>query len=69
MELLGIINVEFSLTNQLLIRFFHSSDIGGKMIAMTLNISYIWPSGKPMIQLRGSTVQYSHCAWGIHETS
>jgi hypothetical protein len=38
----------------------YSSDTGGKIIAMKQNISYIWPSGKPTIQLGGSTVQYSH---------
>jgi hypothetical protein len=51
MELLGIISVQFSLTNQLINRFLHSSNIGGKMTAMKLNISYMWPSRKPTIQL------------------
>jgi hypothetical protein len=51
MELLGIISAEFSLTSQLLIRFFHSSGTEGKMMAMKQNISYMWPSRQPMIQL------------------
>jgi hypothetical protein len=49
MELLEIASVEFSLTKLLLIRFYDTSDAGGKMITMKLNVSYISSSSSSSI--------------------
>jgi hypothetical protein len=65
MKLLGIISVDFDITDQLLIRFSASSDTGEKMgVRDSKSAIYILQFSE-----EGSIVQYSHRVWGTHETS
>jgi hypothetical protein len=67
-KLLGIINVRFEVTDQLLIKYFafliHWRKNGSPVRQY---INYSWASREPIIQFGGSIVQCSRRAWGARE--
>jgi hypothetical protein len=70
MKLLGIINVGFDVTDQLLIRFFTFARYWKKKWEYNATVHYVFIAfKKAYVSLRTEELYKSHRIWGTHETS
>jgi hypothetical protein len=69
MKLLGIISMDFDVTDQLLIRFPAFVRYWRRnWSTMRQYISSLWTSRSLWVSEEGSSVKYSHRIWGTNET-